>query len=137
MIRKYKDGDLEKLEPNEYVDLDLFGERLKDILDNYETSILEEKEENIAIISFREYTAFCYTAFFICSKKITAKHMHDIRNFVQGLIKDFSVKRVETLCLNNKAINSMMLYLGFTLEGTKRKFFKDTDYNMWGYVNGL
>jgi len=136
MIRLYKNGDLDKIECNEYTDTSLFGDKLKLILDKYSTYVVEDNGENIAIMSFHEYTDYCYSGFFICSKKFDGQHARQFKRFIDDYVKDFTVKRIETFSRDIDTINRMHEFLGFKCVGKKTKFFKDKDYKIWEIIYG-
>jgi len=136
MIREYVNEDFDKLEMNGYIDPELYGDRLRLMLEAYNSYTMETEGKVMAIISFREYTRGCYSAFVLCSTLLEGKHTKELKVFIQGCIEALEAIRVETLSLKDDVIDRFHRFLGFSLEGTKVKFFNNKDYNMWAWVGG-
>lgn len=55
-----------------------------------------------------------------------------VKNWIESLASEQGIKRMETVTLTDKLHERWMKFLGFEIEGLKRKAFFDNDYLMWG-----
>lgn len=58
----------------------------------------------------------------------------ELGKWLFGLRTDLSLNRMQTSCIDDATHTNWMEYLGFTKEGTMRRYFNGVDYNMWGKV---
>lgn len=48
--------------------------------------------------------------------------------------KEYGLRRLETLCINDEFHDRWMSFMGFEEEGIKRQWLNETDYKMWGRI---
>jgi len=130
MIRAFRPDDY-KLKPNEFT---------KDYLDNYREFIASWDKRTFdvdgakAIIGFLNYNENNYKGFFVISEDFKPTHLKELKKGVEGLFKELNLKRLETESLDCEELNRWHEFLGFKLEGTKRKCLNGNDYNVWGLL---
>jgi hypothetical protein len=130
MIREFTEEDLSNIELNDFGDGDLLT-KLKSVLKMYEGWTLEKEGIIKAILFYRNYAEQNYEGFLVCSLFMNGFDGQEIKDFIYQLRDRLGVKRIETLSLDCEELNKWHKFLGFTCEGTKRKFLKDKDYRMW------
>lgn len=62
----------------------------------------------------------------------TVVFVRSLRKWLFQVREDLALTRMETECMDDDLHNAWMKSLGFTKEGTKRKYYNGKDYNMWG-----
>lgn len=135
MIRQYEPGDESKIELNDFVfNFDL----LKAHIDNpeYYKSTVVAGDKVMAIIAFRPYWERCFDSFFMITRNMPLIHARELKQYLHDAIVDFNAERVQTDSLDCPTLNRWHEFLGFTLEGTRRKLVYGKDFNCWSIVNG-
>lgn len=132
MIREFIKEDLKNFEPNIYSQYDDFI----DIFDNYEYlkySLIKEGKVK-AILCFTNYWENNWNCFLLMCKGFEFCYAKDIKKFMQYCIKKLKPQKLETDSLDCPELNRWHKFLGFKLEGTKRKHIYGKDINMWGML---
>lgn len=57
-----------------------------------------------------------------------------IKTWLLEIRDTLSLRRMQTDCLDDDLHNSWMEFLGFDREGTRKKYFNEKDYGVWGKV---
>lgn len=60
--------------------------------------------------------------------------MRELNKWLMQVRADLVLNRMETDCIDDELHNRWMESLGFTCEGTKRKYYLGKDYNVWGRI---
>ena len=58
----------------------------------------------------------------------------ELQKWLFQVREDLALQRMETECVADELHDRWMTYLGFTKEGTKKKYFNGVDYNVWGRI---
>lgn len=93
----------------------------------------------IAIISVMLYHKGVAGIYIIPSKEAHAEHKNkfikgvfSIREELENIVREYKLRRVETLCIDDKEHSRWMEYLGFLPEGKKESYgLNGEDYIMW------
>lgn len=54
-----------------------------------------------------------------------------IKKWIKKTVEELSLRRLETICLNDDLHDRWMSFLGFSKEGIKRKWVLERDYALW------
>lgn len=130
-------GELEFLKKNEP---DVFDMLINAFLyDNNLSYTLESNGKIIGIVRGIMYAPRCmYIALYptkeifnykIAAAKTMKKFMHHVANC-------FNLERIETRSLDDEFLNRWHEWIGFSLEGTSKKWCYGFTYNLWGIVYG-
>lgn len=133
MIREFISSDIEDIAHNAYSDKELF-EKIRPVLGQYEASTVVRDGVIRAILFYRNYAETNYECFLIGSTFLSAYDSQEIREFIRGMMERRNIRRVETLSLNDDELNRWHKFLGFSIEGTKRRFLNGQDYNFWAIL---
>jgi hypothetical protein len=136
MIRDYELGDLDKIELNEYSEFEYITgkEAFENILKAWHSFTVYNEKGIEAILCYVEYHPGCYKAFICAGKHISMQISRQIKRFIHRMAKEMNATRLETESQDCEMLNRWHRFLGFELEGTKRKFMRGRDYNVWGMV---
>ena len=133
MIRAFRNDDL----------LTKFNEFTQDYVTKYLNDIhicdkrtLEVNGKVQAVICFNCYEDNNYTGFFLIANDFNPRNIVFLKNEINKLADELKAERLETLSLDDDRINRWHKSLGFELEGTKRKFKKGKDFNIWAMLWG-
>jgi len=134
MIRDYRKGDLELLKGNEFL-----RERTKWVKDfeNRENYTIETKGNVMLIFSYKAYAKSRYTVYVEGSEGLGLKEMKEAKRLWLKGIETINPIRIETISIANEKNDRFHRFFGFELEGTKRNYLDDVDYNVWGWVDGI
>lgn len=130
--------DLRRLRPNGYSSLTALGE-MNFIFDDptfYKQTLEDDDGAVIAVLCFKAYWQQNYICFLLLSESATMRHARQIKRFVHSVMEDFRCNRLQTDSLDCAMINRWHKFLGFELEGTRRKIINDQDFNMWAMLAG-
>jgi hypothetical protein len=137
MMRPFEQTDLRRIEVNEYSLSDINVDFIFNDADFYKQTLECDKTGRImAILCFKAYWEQNYICFLLMSKHMGACHARTIKKFVHGVMADFGCNRLQTDSLDCPVINRWHEFLGFQLEGTRRKIIDDKDFNMWAILRG-
>lgn len=138
MIRRFDKLDLRRLRPNGYSTLTGLGE-MAFIFDDptfYKQTLEDENGAVICILCFKAYWQNNYLCFLMLSEDADFRHARQIKRFVYNVMEDFQCNRLQTDSLDCDTINRWHRFLGFELEGTRRKIINGQDFNMWAMLAG-
>lgn len=135
MIREYQDGDINGMELNGLT-LGINKDEFIALLPQLNAVSVVSNNSVKVIIAFYEYDEKCYYGFILASKEMSISDGKEVKRYIDNKMKELKALRLETTSLDNDILNKWHLFLGFELEGTKRKYFNGKDYKMWGRLNG-
>lgn len=135
MIREFIETDLCKIDVNDFGEGDLM-EKMKPVVFMYEGWTLEKDGRLKAILFYRQYAQGNYEGFLVCSVYMSAFDGQQVKEFIDKLKIRLNIERIETLSLDCESLNKWHRFLGFTCEGTKRRFLHGKDYKMWSMLRG-
>lgn len=112
---------------------------LNNILQAGITKTFIHEGKPIAIISVMQYHKGVAGIHIIPSKdahtiykRVFIKAVFSLRDELNKIARKYKLRRVETICYDDKEHNRWMQYLGFLAEGTKRAYgLNGEDYIMW------
>ncbi len=131
MIREYQDGDIDRINVNKFA---LINE-IKMFIDNPNMHKVVLENNGIKVITcFFEYHPECYDGFFVVSDDIGLNDIKHLRILLKELIMQYKPKRLQTTSEDCPIINKWMEFMGFTKEGTRKKYMYDKDFNMWSIL---
>jgi len=128
VIRDFNIKDLELIDTNEFSDLELY----KDFLGVLNLKTMIKDDKIVCILGYLNYWGNNYKVFLSLSNDF--KWSREVKEYIYALIKELKAERIETESPDNEKLNRWHEFLGFTKEGTKRKFMDNKDYNVWGIV---
>lgn len=134
MIRDYIQGDIDKIKANQYALID----NIKAFIDspNMHKVVLEDGEIK-AIVCFFEYHPTCWEGFFVICDDMGLNDIKHLKVLLNQLIMKFKPSRLQTTSEDCPIINKWMKFMGFELEGTRKKYMYDKDFKMWSIINGI
>lgn len=56
------------------------------------------------------------------------------KEWLSSMAYELQIRRMETLCLDDKLHTRWMTFLGFESEGVKRQWIGQDDYRLWGKI---
>lgn len=129
MIRQYHPHDLKKIKMNSF---SAYNESLEDLNHvSFYKNTLVDGASVMGILAFRRYWKDNYVCFILMAEGFNARHGRQVKRFIDNAMIDFGAKRLQTDSANHPALNRWHKFLGFQLEGTRKKLIYDTDFNMW------
>lgn len=131
MIRPFTIKDLEHFVPNEFSLLDDFT-MLTNPAFNVQTQLLGDKVQSIIV--FRNYWGRCWSGFILLCAGYNLCCARELKKFLHQAIADLGAQRFQTESLAHPVIKKWHSWLGFTLEGHKKKFIYDRDYDCYAIV---
>lgn len=87
-----------------------------------------------AFLCVRNYWGRCWTGFILMATTFTPQNALELRELILQEMVVRRAVRLETLSQTNERLRKWHEFLGFTLEGTKRKFMFDKDYDCFAIV---
>ena len=124
---------LDELDPNEFSDFEQYRGIIT--LPNTLKFTLKFEEKVVCVLLCYPYSLGKYMGFLLASADLSGQQGADIREFVKDRFLAYSMSRLETTSVACEKIDRWHEFLGFELEGTKRRYIGDKDYNMWGLVS--
>jgi hypothetical protein len=136
MIRDYVDGDLDVIDLNDFSHFDVLVDKdsFKKILESWHSFTVYNSDGIECLFSYIEYCPDCYRALIVAGKRMSMATSKQIKRFLHRMAKELKAVRLETESLNCDLLNRWHKFLGFELEGTKRKYLNGRDYNMWSMI---
>lgn len=131
MIRPFTIKDLEHFYPNDFSRIDDFT-ILTNPLYCVQTQVLHDRVQ--AIIVFRNYWGRCWSGFLLIATDYSLRCSVELKRFLHQAMRDLNAQRFQTESLCHPTIKAWHEWLGFTWEGTKKKFIFDRDYDCWAIV---
>lgn len=134
MIRAYSGIDLRRIKANGYSDTRDLG-FIFDDPDFYKSTLEDDSTGEIAaIVCWKAYWEKNYVAFLLISQDIKPIHARALRKYIhQGTI-DFDMRRLQTDSVDCDELNRWHQFLGFDLEGIRKKMILGKDYAMWAML---
>lgn len=136
MIRDYVDEDLDLIDLNEYSEPERVTNResFREILKQWHSFTVYNDKGIEAILCYIEYHPGCYKAFILAGKVISMQISRQIKRFLHRMAIEMKATRLETESQDCEMLNRWHRFLGFELEGTKRKYMRGCDYNVWSMI---
>lgn len=88
----------------------------------------------VCVLACHEYAPNKYMGFLLVTDYLTNHLGKDVREFVKDKFLSYNMDRLETLSVACEKIDRWHEFLGFELEGTKKRYLGDNDYKMWGMI---
>ena len=134
MIRHFDRLDLRRLKPNGFTSTSNLGWIIDD--PSFYKQTLEDDETGavLCVIIFKPYADKNFVGFFLMGQDIAPIHARQLRRFVENVIIDFEMDRLQTDSIDCDLLNRWHKFLGFAFEGTRKKMMMGKDYNMWAIV---
>lgn len=133
-IRRFNIEDLRTFNPNEYSNPGAVVDALAD--PKVDKFTLIDGDVVKAIMVAQRYWGNNYSGFFLISEEFTYRDAVKLKEFVHSTHERFGVKRFQTDSQACKVLDTWHKFLGFTLEGTRKKMMHGLDYNSWGLNMG-
>lgn len=86
------------------------------------------------IACYRSYWGNCWEGFFLISKDFDAAKAVHVRHLINQHMLTTCAIRLQTHSQKCDELRAWHKFLGFTLEGTKRKMMFNRDYDCWAIV---
>jgi len=134
MIKQFNKTDLQYFIPNEY-------SRPPEPLivleapDSFVETLWGDDGMVQAIICFRCYWGACWTVFTLVSSNFIPSNAEVIRDLITRYMRERKAVRLQTESRAEPILRKWHTFLGFNLEGTKRKMMFNQDYDMWAIVH--
>lgn len=130
MIRRFQKTDLRRIKSNEFSEIEKVDFVFADD-DFCKHTLVGEKSDVFAIICFKRYWNNNWMAFFLISEDMPVIYARELKNFINNAMIDLRAERIQTDSVDCPELNRWHKFLGFTLEGTRKKMIFNQDYNMW------
>lgn len=131
-VRKFRESDLASIETNEFSCFDGMGSVFN--IDGSVKVTVEDGDEIICILVAIEYSESKWKGFLLASTKMGATHGGIVKEVVKEFFTTHNVSRLETESVDCEKLNRWHEFLGFELEGKKRRFIGDKDFNVWSIL---
>lgn len=132
-IKQFTIRDLGAFIPNEFSNPDEIFPLLMDA--KYQVYTLWGDDGLVrAIFCFRNYWGTCWTGFVLLSANFGATDACMLRGLIDQHMVEKGATRVQTESRATAVLRRWHRFLGFTLEGTKRKMMFNMDYDCWAIV---
>lgn len=136
MLRKYKKGDIEKInvQPSQN------RENREDwrLFENEDTLVFEDNGRILAIVLplYEQGGRIFLTSVISADCKDKSILMFKkMKKIIDGWLESGEAERVEFLTQSNfEPANRLARLLGFIKEGTLRKYYNGLDFNIWGRI---
>lgn len=128
----FKPEHRELIVPNEFTDI----EALENILScgAYDSYSLIENGEVKVILCFYKYHADNYSIFIMASQNMNSRDAIKMKRLLEDAKRLLPIERLETTSEDCDKLNRWHYFLGFHVEGVKRRFLHGKDYKMWAIV---
>lgn len=134
MIRDFESIDVRRLKPNAFSS----HENMKFVFEDptFIKQTLEDDKtgEVLCIICFKSYWQNNYVGCFLMAEEMPAIYARQLKIFMENVILDFNMERLQTDSVDCAVLNRWHEFLGFTLEGTRKKMIMGKDFNMWAIL---
>lgn len=130
-ITPFKIDDLGFFTPNEFSDPDdvfpaMMGMEVKTMWGN--DGLVQ------AIICVKNYWGRCWAGFILVAKNFDIRNAGDLRQLINFEMVRRDALRLQTDSVSCNELRAWHKFLGFTLEGTKKKMMFNRDYDCWAIV---
>ena len=128
--------DLNGVEFNEFCEPDMMEKilNLRGVGMRRLTQISDDQVKSVSL--YMEYAPRCWIVSIAMTKDFKMKDAKELRRHLYDGMLIHDAERVQTDSQDDETLNRWHKFLGFTLEGTRKKFMNGLDYNMWGITNG-
>lgn len=90
--------------------------------------------EVMAIVCWKAYQGDNYLAFLLISDDIKPIHARALKKYIHQGARDFRMERIQTDSVDCEVLNRWHKFLGFDLEGIRKRMLNGKDYAMWAYM---
>ena len=133
-VLPFKLDDLGCFEPNEYSEPDAMLPLLAGRAGWQAATLWKGEFEVAAIGCYREYWNGCWEGFFLISANFDNISAGRLRVLISQHMTANKATRLQTESVTDETLRSWHKFLGFKLEGTKRKMMFNRDYDCWAIV---
>lgn len=133
MIRPFNKLDARRIKPNGFSGT---GD-MSFVFDDptfFKQTLEDENGAVVCIMCFKSYWENNYVGFFLIGLDIQPVHARVLKRFMENVILDFNMERLQTDSVDCELLNRWHKFLGFELEGKRRKMIMGKDFNMWAIV---
>lgn len=132
-IKQFTIRDLGAFIPNEYSNPDEIFPLFMDA--KYQVQTLWGDNGLVrAIICFRNYWGTCWSCFVLIAQDFGAYDACLLRGLIDQYMVQHGATRVQTESRATDTLRRWHKFLGFNLEGTRRKMMFNMDYDAWAIV---
>lgn len=131
-VREFKQSDLASIKTNEFSCFDGMGSVFN--IDGSVKFTIEDEGEIICILVAIEYSESKWKGFLLASTKMNAIHGEIVKEVVKEFFTIHNVSRLETESVDCEKLNRWHEFLGFELEGKKRHYIGEKDFNIWSIL---
>jgi hypothetical protein len=136
MIREARTSDFNRMEPNEFCEMDNYSCFIDDASFGKYAQIDDETGHVVCIVIFRPYWGNNFNTALMMSKHFEIGHAKELKLFIKDAMMIFHADRIQTDSQDCDLLNRWHKFLGFVEEGIKKNYLYGKDYKMWGIVNG-
>lgn len=134
MIKQFNIKDLGAFLPNEFSNPDEIFPLFLDA--KYEVMTVWGIDNMVrAIICFRNYWGRCWSCFVLISRDFNKSDANRLRELMLRYIDERKAVRLQTESRSTPVLRKWHEFLGFKLEGIKRKMMFNQDYDCWAIVH--
>jgi hypothetical protein len=133
VIKPFQITDLGSFLPNEFSNPDLVLEQLTS--PEYEVETMWGKDGLVEVIMcFRNYWGTCWAGFLLISQNLSLGSAKELkRHLEEGMVKR-NATRLQTDSQAVDILRKWHRFLGFDLEGTRKKMIFNKDYDAWALM---
>lgn len=132
-VKPFQISDLGAFIPNKFSSPDDIFPLFFDA--NYEVRTLWGDDGLVqAIICFRNYWGGCWSCFVLIAEHFIPNNYYNLREMMHSYMIERNAIRLETTSRAIPSLRKWHIWMGFTLEGTKRKMMFNQDYDCWAIV---
>ena len=133
MIKPFVLSDLGSFIPNEFSDPDAILPAL--VSTKFTVQTMMAPDENVeAIIAYTNYWGDCWDGFVLIGHRFPFPSARRLRDHLKATMVEKNASRFQTISIANDCLRKWHEYLGFTLEGTRKKMMFGRDYDMYAIL---
>jgi|GEM_PF-4184554 len=133
MIRPFQLQDLGAFLPNEYSNPDVVFPAL--VSPSFEVQSMVAPDDAVqAIVAYKNYWGNCWQGFLLIAERFPFPAARALRAHLHGTMALKNALRFQTDSVSCDCLRKWHEYLGFTLEGTRKKMMFNRDYDMWALL---
>lgn len=125
--------DVRRLKPNEFSEVYDTDFVLGDP-DAIKFTQVDDKSNVLCIMASKRYWEDCWLGFFLISADYRPSYARELKRFFQQGLVDMRVQRIQTDSVSCPLLDKWHKYLGFELEGIRRKMLNNKDFGSWAIV---
>ena len=133
MIKPFELTDLGAFLPNEYSNPDQVLDHLTSGQYGVE-SMVDDKGNVMLIMAYQNYWGNCWQGFLLVSKMFDWNAATELRKHLHAGMVANKAMRLQTESVSDDKLRKWHEFLGFTLEGTRRKMMFNRDYDQWALM---